>query len=171
MQKLMIKMKNLKYQQWSFILLLLICIAAMIYKDATSSYDDVWLIETGFSFSNMRPLSWIIPIFVWITVFYPIIKIAGLSAYKCRQIFSYFPTKWMSLLWGILATIFYVFVISSLINCTILCPIKEYDLRDIPFIQFYLLFMGIMQCSINRSYLRDLNIILEEMKPTSNRTK
>lgn len=168
MPKLMNKIRKLKYKQFCFILLLLVCIIAMIYKDATSTYDDVWIMETKFSFSNMRPLSWIIPIFVWITVFYPIIKISGLSGHNCRQIFSYFTTKWMSLLWGILATISYVFVIGTLINCTILCPIKEYDLRYIPFSQFYLLFIGIMQCSINRLYLRDFNNIIEETTPTSN---
>lgn len=152
MQKLKTKMTNLNWRQWSFIFFMSLGIIGMIYHDATSSYDDVWMIETGFSFSNMKPLSWIIPIFVWINVFYPYIRSAGLRKYDRWQGCYPIAKNWHSRFWGTLAALYNVLVFCIMIICTILCPLKESDIRDTPFTQIFLLVIGLILFFINKSY-------------------
>ena len=128
-------MARLNLMQWFFIIVLITCILGMIYNDATTDYVDVWLVDTSFSFSNMRPFSWLISLFVWINVFYPFIRSAGLKTYDLWQGCYPVTINWKSRFLGILAALYNVVVFCVIIICTLLCPLKESDLRDFPLTQ------------------------------------
>lgn len=152
-------MRNLNLKQWACICISTYCIMRMIYIDATTTVENMSAVNSDFSFGNLRPLTWIIPIFVWVNSTFPIIKHVDGNIISWR--WSIYPVNKNSIsrLLGIIFSIYDLWMLYIMIIFSTCLPLKGYDSRDYQITQIHLFIGGILLMFLNILYYRKSTII------------